>query len=186
MTKWAQHAAPLQGKGRSPRKGLLLPLPVGELFAEGEFFEFADGGAGNGVEEDESVGELPLGECFSQEGAQLFRGRLRAIFQDDGGEGALLPLRVRNADHAGFLHSGMAHQRIFQIHGTDPFAAGLYEVFGAVDNLDVAFVVHSGDISGTEPAVGGPAMCLVRSFVVAGSYPRAADFDLSRGDPIPR
>ena len=28
-------AAPLQGKERSQRKELLLPLPVGELFAEG-------------------------------------------------------------------------------------------------------------------------------------------------------
>ena len=39
----------------------MLPLPVGELFAEGDFFEFAHGGAGDGVEEDEGVGELPLG-----------------------------------------------------------------------------------------------------------------------------
>ena len=29
----------------------LLPLPVGELFAEGDFFEFADGAARDGVEE---------------------------------------------------------------------------------------------------------------------------------------
>jgi len=39
----------------------LLPLPGGELFAEGEFFEFADTGSWDGVDENESVGQLPLG-----------------------------------------------------------------------------------------------------------------------------
>ena len=34
------------------------------------FFEFADGCARNGVYEDKGVGELPLRERFSQEGAE--------------------------------------------------------------------------------------------------------------------
>ena len=39
-----------------------FPLPVGELFAEGDFLEFADGGARDGIHKDEGVGELPLRE----------------------------------------------------------------------------------------------------------------------------
>jgi hypothetical protein len=35
---------------------LLVPGPVGELLAEGDFFEFADTGAGDFGEEDEGVG----------------------------------------------------------------------------------------------------------------------------------
>ena len=47
------------------------PIPVGDLLAEGEFLEFADGSAGDGVEENEGVGELPLGEGLGEEAAQL-------------------------------------------------------------------------------------------------------------------
>ncbi len=60
---------PYKGERKSQRKELLLPLPVGKLLAEGNFFEFADGGAGDGVDEDEGVGELPLGEGLREEGA---------------------------------------------------------------------------------------------------------------------
>ena len=35
-------------------------LSVGELFAQGDFLEFADGGARDGVEKNEGVGKLPL------------------------------------------------------------------------------------------------------------------------------
>src|SRR5216683_8318093 len=93
--------APARERGRGT--GLFLPVPVGELFAEGDFFEFADGGAGNGVDEDEGVGELPLGEGLREEGAQLFGGGANTIFQDDRGKWPLLPFRVRNADYTGFL-----------------------------------------------------------------------------------
>ena len=44
-----------------------FPLPVGELLAEGGFLEFADGRARNSLQEDEGVGELPLGEGFAKE-----------------------------------------------------------------------------------------------------------------------
>ena len=44
----------------------LIPAPVGELFAQGGFLEFADAGAGNFGHEDEGVGELPLRERFCE------------------------------------------------------------------------------------------------------------------------
>ena len=92
---------------------LVLPLPVGELLAEGEFFEFADGGAGDGVEEDEGVGELPLGEGSCEKRAQLFRCSAGAVSQNNGGERAFLPFRMRDAYYASFFNRGMTHQRVF-------------------------------------------------------------------------
>jgi len=83
-----------------------IPFPVGKLFAQRELFEFADGGARNRFDEDESVRELPFGEGFRKEAAKLLRRSLGAIFQNDGGERPFLPFRVRDADHAGFLHCG--------------------------------------------------------------------------------
>src|SRR5438045_4047942 len=59
------------------------------------------------------------------------------------------------------------------------------EIFGTLHDLDAAGFVHGGDISGAEPAVGGPAMRLVRRIVVAGGDPRATDFDLPGGRAIP-
>jgi hypothetical protein len=43
---------------------MLLPLPVGELLAEGDFFEFANAGAGDFGDEDEGVWNLPLRERY--------------------------------------------------------------------------------------------------------------------------
>jgi hypothetical protein len=43
---------------------MLLPLPVGELLAEGDFFEFAYAGAGDFGDEDKGVWNLPLRERF--------------------------------------------------------------------------------------------------------------------------
>src|SRR5260370_31647028 len=94
---------------RDQRKGLLLPFPVGELLAESDFLEFADGGAGDGVEEDEGVGELPLGEGLREEGAQVFRGGASSILQDDRGKWPFLPFRMRNAHHAAFLAGSVTH-----------------------------------------------------------------------------
>src|SRR5215470_14415294 len=53
-------------------RALRFPLPIRELLAEGDFLEFADGGARDGVEEDEGVGELPLGKRGGEERAQFF------------------------------------------------------------------------------------------------------------------
>jgi hypothetical protein len=58
----------------------LLPVPVGELLAEGQFFEFADARAGDGINEYEGVRELPLGKGLGEEGAQLLWGGFGALF----------------------------------------------------------------------------------------------------------
>jgi hypothetical protein len=53
------------GSARDKAAPLRVPVPVGELFAEGDFFEFADGGARDFGEEEEGgryngIGKRPL------------------------------------------------------------------------------------------------------------------------------
>src|SRR6266403_347471 len=86
---------------------------------------------------------------------------------------------MRNADYGGFFYGRMTHQGVFEVDGTDPFAAGLHQILGAVDDFDEAFVVHGGDVAGLEPAVLGPPMGLVWRTVVTGGHPRAAHFELA-------
>ena len=88
---------------------LRFPFPVGELLAKGYFFEFADGGSGDSVYEDESVRELPLGERFCEKGAQFLGGSAKTILQHDCGQWPLLPFRMRNADDARFFDGRMTH-----------------------------------------------------------------------------
>src|SRR5262249_44366451 len=74
----------------------------------------------------------------------------------------------------------------FEIDRADPFAAGFDEIFGTVDDLDEALVVHSGDVAGLEPTVGGPAMGLIRRVVIASGNPGTTDFKLAGSFPISR
>src|SRR5580704_2020126 len=80
----------------------------------------------------------------------------------------------------------MTHQRILDVYRTDPFAAGLHEVLGAVDNLDEPFVIHRGDVAGFEPSIFGPAMSLVGRIIVTGSYPGTTYFELAGSVPVAR
>ncbi len=73
----------------------------------------------------------------------------------------------------------MSHQRIFQIDGADPFAAGFHKVLLAVDNLDVALFIHVGDIAGAKPSVGGPTVRLVGSVVIASGNPWTTNFEFT-------
>src|SRR5580693_5277237 len=93
---------------------------------------------------------------------------------------------MRNADHRGFFYGGMAHQRVFEIDGTNPFATGFYKVLRAIDDLDEAFVVHVGYVAGPEPPVGGPAMRLVGRIVVTPGDPWAAHFEFARSFAVAR
>src|SRR5260370_7584895 len=80
----------------------------------------------------------------------------------------------------------MANHGIFEIDGADPFAAGLHEILGAVDDFNEAFIVHGGDVASFEPTVFGPAVRLVGRIVVPGSDPRAAYLELAGSFSIAR
>src|SRR5580693_66658 len=86
---------------------------------------------------------------------------------------------MRDTDYRGLFDSGVTHQYVFDVHGTDPLTARLNQVFGAVDNLHKTFVIHGGHVPRLEPAIFGPAVRLVGSIVVAGSHPGSADFQFA-------
>src|SRR5450759_458425 len=81
------------------------------LGAEHFLVEFADAGFGDGVDEDDIVGEPPL----RHEGGEIFDDLFFSDFPHvigfgyDAGEGALGPYGMGNAYDAGFQHFGMAH-----------------------------------------------------------------------------
>src|SRR5882757_9131787 len=93
---------------------------------------------------------------------------------------------MRDAYYRCFFYGGVAHQGVFGIDGGDPFAAGFYEIFGAVDNFDEALIVDRGNVAGFEPTVCGPAMGLVGRIVITGSDPRAADLEFAGCFAVPR
>ena len=44
----------------------LLPIPVGELLAEFDFFELSYAGARNGFDENEGIRQLPFGKASAE------------------------------------------------------------------------------------------------------------------------
>src|SRR5271165_223120 len=98
----------------------------------------------------------------------------------------LLPFRVGNPHHACFPHRRVSHQRIFQVHGTNPLAAGFHQVLGTIYHLHDSVLVNRPHVSGPEPSVVTPLESLVRRFVVLSSHPRASDFHFPRRFAVPR
>src|ERR1700730_17404829 len=86
-----------------------FPFPVGELLAEGHFFEFADGGSGDSFNENERIRDLPLGERFCEKGPQLLCRSVKTFLQQHSGQWPLMPFRMGNADDASFFDGGMTH-----------------------------------------------------------------------------
>src|SRR6266568_222873 len=85
----------------------------------------------------------------------------------------------------GLLHCGMTDQRVFQVHRTDPFSAGLDEVLGAVGDLHVAFGIDGDHVAGSQPAVRRPAVALFGKVVITGGNAWAADFQLAGSLVVP-
>ena len=93
---------------------------------------------------------------------------------------------MRNTDHGGFFHGRVTHQRVFKIHGTDPFATGLDQVLAAIDELDETVLVDVGHVTRAQPAVGRPSMRLLGHIVVRRRDPRAAHFQLANSHAVVR
>src|SRR5712691_10187449 len=79
----------------------------------------------------------------------------------------------------------MRHDRVLELDGQNPFPAGLDDVLGAVDALDVALRRDLPDAAGAEPAVLGLLVGAL-AVVVATSDPRSSHLDLTKRDAIPR
>jgi len=92
---------------------------------------------------------------------------------------------MRDADDGGFLHGRMAHERVFEVHGANPFAAGFHQIFRAVHDFDNAFGIDGRHIAGLEPAVFRPAMGLVGRVVIACGDPRPANLQFAGAFAVP-
>jgi hypothetical protein len=115
--------------------------------------ELAGGGHGDLVDELDPLGQPPLGELVGHRGHHLGLADLRAGLADDHGQGALAPPLVGDGDDRRLGDLGVAHQGVLQLDAGDPLAAGLDQVLGPVDHVQVAVVVEGGHVAGVVPAV---------------------------------
>src|SRR3984885_13301222 len=99
-----------------------------------------------------------------------------------GGGGPLAPLVVGHADDGGLADVRVGHQRVLQLHGGDPLAAGLDHVLGPVGQRDEAERVDGADVAGAQPAVVELAGIVV--LVIAAGDPGTADLDLADGHAV--
>ena len=85
-----------------------------------------------------SSGEPPFGDATLEVAQHGFALQRLAGLDDDQQQRSLLPFRMRDADDRGLGDQRVAHGRVLQGDGGDPFAAGLDHVLGAVGDLHVA------------------------------------------------
>ena len=109
-----------------------------ELLAQSRLAELADRCLRDLVDELERVREPELGEVRREELPQLVRGRVLALAQDADGERPLVPLLVRDRDHGSLGDRRVRHERVLEVDGGDPLAAGLDHVLRAVLDHHVA------------------------------------------------
>ena len=67
---------------------------------------------------------------------------------------------VRLADHGGFGHGGMMHQRRFHFHGAEAMAADVHDVVHAAQDPVIAVVVATRGVAGEIRRRGFIPVCL--------------------------
>ena len=87
-------------------------------------------------------------------GENVGLGHARARLGDDDQQRALVPLRVRHADHRRLVDAGAADRGVLEVDRADPFAARLDDVLRPVDDPHIAERIDRRDVAGIEPAVG--------------------------------
>ena len=102
--------------------------------------------------------------------AQLVRGRLGAVLEDDDRGHRLLPLGVLAADDRGVGDLRVAQQHLLDFGRDDVLAAADDHVVDPVLDVEEAFLVDPAEVAGVQPAVGVGA---------AGGDGRALDEDLA-------
>jgi len=85
----------------------LSHFPIHKLFSQRYLSEFPTEVRGISLANTKTVRQLPFREFRGQKFAQLRRACLRTLIQHDHGKRALLPFRMRNADHSCFFYGGM-------------------------------------------------------------------------------
>src|SRR5262245_6565013 len=158
-----------------------------ELGAQVLLGDLAGRGHGEGVDEHDVGGELPLGDLARQHVQNLRLGRVGAGGLHRHQQGALVPPGMGNADHRAVGEALAGERRVLHVDGADPLAARLYEILGAVDDDEPAVGRDLGDVAGGEPALpvdlpGGG----LRVVEVARHDRRAAHEQFARGLAVRR
>src|SRR6476620_900677 len=154
-------------------------LVTGEARAEDLLVELADGGLRDLVDELDPLGNPPLRHALTEVLAHPVGVRVGAGPEDDARARALAPALVGDRDHGGLDHVRVGHHGVLEVHRRDPLAAGLDQVLGAVDELDVGVALELCDVAGAQPAVIGELLARIRGRGVAPCEPRATDLELA-------
>src|SRR5215210_2304468 len=168
------------------------PLALGggrvflELLGHLHLQELAGGGFGDLLDERVDVREPELGEVLFEVLSEVVLGDVLAIFGDDGGQGAFVPFFVGHGYDGGFGDARVGHKGVFEFLGGDPLAAGLYEVFGPIRDLDETPPVYGDDVAGLEPAALGELVVALLGVEVGFDDGGPAHLELAHRLPIPR
>src|ERR1700710_1176013 len=89
------------------------------------------------------------------------------------------PLLAGNADHRALRHRRMLRDDVFHLHRIDVLAAGDDHVLYAIDQIDIAFLVHVAAVAGMHPVVDHGPGGFFRAFPIAHHHILAADRDFA-------
>ena len=107
------------------------------------------------VDEDIGVGKLPFRKSFGEKLVQFLGLWLRFVGDDDR-NGPLFPFRMLSGNHRGLSDARITDDRIFQVHRADPFAATLDQILRAVNDAQVAVLIHGDHVARAQPAIFSP------------------------------
>src|SRR6516162_2799796 len=138
-------------RGRRSMDTLLVPAPV--RFPELALHDLA------GPRFGQAFPELHRGRHFeARQGTLAVRhdvlgGRGPPRLEHDQGLRSLTPPLVWDRDHGTLEDSRVRRKHLFDLHRVDVLAAADDDVRLAVDDRDVALLVHNGHVPGVEPSV---------------------------------
>src|SRR5579859_5611000 len=162
------------------------PLPVCKLLAQFYLLEFAHARPRNRFHEHYRIRQLPLRKFRRQKLPQLFRRCRFSRLQNHRCQRPFLPLRMRQSHHARLFHRRMPHQKIFQIHRTDPLPARFHQILRPVNQPHIALFIHRRHVARSKPSVRRPPVRLIRRLVIFRRNPRPAYFQFARRRAVPR
>ena len=135
------------------------------------------------IDEDDIVGHPPFGDLAFQVGRNRLRGHGRAGQRHDHEQRPFLPLRMGNADHRSFGHARASHGQVLDVDRTDPLAARLDDVLGAIGEPNGIVVVKDRNVAAVEPAILEQRLIVA---VVAADDPGPANHEPTGGFAVAR
>src|SRR5690242_20379546 len=130
----------------------LQPEFADGLLAHHELLDLAGDGHREVRHELDVARDLVVGDLALAELADLLGRRALAVAQLDPGADLLAVLRIGHADHLHVLHLGMPVEELLDLARIDVLAAPDHHVLQAADDVDVALLIHGGEVSGVHPA----------------------------------